>query len=142
VSETAMTVKRIIVIGMGTFFQSACTSDERTNDGTRNPCIPADVAVRAIPDDSVSAADRCRLFILAIGAVGTADSTSGIVPSDTGRITEVLFVPLAHPSPVAGPQRATWHVSLTLADQPYDAEIVIDRKTGQTAVSRVHKADF
>lgn len=112
---------------------------ESGRSDVREPCRQRDIIVRAVPEDSFPQADRCRLVDLAVTSVGKAMPSSGLTPADTSAIRSALLVPVSQTTPEGTLIRATWHVTLSLRDKPYDAEVIIDRTNSQVTVSRIHK---
>lgn len=102
-------------------------------------CIPARVSVVSFPEDSLSEADQCRLFQLAVEAISSAGPETGLTPSDHSAVSSVLFTPVTRVRPDGAVDSRAWHVSLTLQGRPYDAEIIVDRSTGEVTASRMHK---
>jgi hypothetical protein len=112
---------------------------ESGKSDAREPCPRREILVRAVPEDSFPQADRCRLVDLAVTSVGKAMPSSGLVPADTSAISSALLVPVSQTTPEGTLIRATWHVTLSLHDRPYDAEVMIDRTNSHVTVSRIHK---
>jgi hypothetical protein len=136
-------MQALLVTGMSLILGS-CGPGQRVEAGSgssdaREPCLRREIVVRAVPEDSFPQADRCRLVDLAVKSVGKAVSKSGLVPADTSAIRGALLVPVSQTTPEGTLIRATWHVTLSLHDRPYDAEVIIDRASGQVTISRMHK---
>lgn len=138
-----ISLRILCVFGISSFLGS-CTPEERTRTERADAephqtCANREIPVRVVPEDSLLPAERCRLVDLAVASMGNALGTSGVLPSDTSAVESALLVSLSETTPEGTLIRATWHVTLSLEGRPYDAEVIIDRSSGQVTVSRIHK---
>jgi ABC-type Fe3+-hydroxamate transport system substrate-binding protein len=129
----------VVVLALG-----ACRSNEpsaisKAGSASQRSCTPRVVTIRAAPEDSFPLAERCRLVNLAVASVAGAAPNTGLQPADTAAITSALLVPLSQTTPDGTLIRATWHVTLSLENRPYDAEVIVDRSSGQAMATRIHK---
>ena len=113
--------------------------EEASGAVTGELCGPRRIRTHAEPEDSIDPRERCRLVDLAFERLRTATPESGLVPGDTAAVASALVVPLSQAAPDGVPLKSAWHVALSLDGRPYDAEVIIDRGTGEGTAHRVHK---
>ncbi|HST63001.1 MAG TPA: hypothetical protein VLK84_30110 [Longimicrobium sp.] len=130
---------------MSALLPLACGSPEKevaedVADAPREPCGPARIQVTAVPPDSFTVEDRCALVGLAVTMLGSAGEETGLLPSDTAAAMTALLVPMVERDGDTDTViAARWHVSLDLRGRPYNAELMVDRRTGTVRISRMHK---
>lgn len=121
----------------------ACRSDEsapvKQAGSEPQHCTPRVLSIEAVPEDSFSLAERCRLINLAVASVAKAGPGTGLSPADTSAIRSALLVPLSQTDSEGTLIRATWGVALSLEGRPYDAQVIVDRGSGQVTALRTHK---
>jgi hypothetical protein len=132
-----------LVFGASFVLTSCHAGPAKDNNGmadqSRYNCDRRAVEITAIPEDSFPEAERCRLLGIATTSIGQATSSTGVLPGDTAAIREVLIMSLSQTDPEGEIVTSKWHISLRLEGRPYDAEVIIDRLTGSTVLSRIHK---
>jgi hypothetical protein len=114
--------------------------EEDVAEAPREPCGPARIQVTAVPPDSFTTADRCALVGLAMTMLGSAGEETGLLPTDTSAVTTARLVPLSEVNPQADSAIVSrWQVSLELRGRPYNAELLVDRGTGNVRITRTTK---
>ncbi len=88
---------------------------------------------------SLTAKQRCDLVATAIRALSAADSTSGLLPADTGLVDSVFVLPIVIADSVGRQLENYWGVSLSLRGRSYDAEVQLDRDSSSRRLRRIHK---
>lgn len=102
-------------------------------------CVGLSIPIYTIPADSVSSEERCRLAKRAFYALSRAKALSGLSPSDTGDVYQATITPLTQNGLNGALDVPSWHITLALRRHPYDAEVIIYRRSDSVAVSRIHK---
>lgn len=109
------------------------------SQANRYPCGSIRIQIRAVPEDSLAVAERCNLVKIALASLAQAEESSGVDPADTSVIVSALLVPISEETPEGAIVRRTWHITFDLQGRPYDAEVIIDRSSGEAKVTRIHK---
>lgn len=102
-------------------------------------CPELRIPVAVVPVDSVGRAEACDLVARAIEAVRDAVPASGLLPGDASEVARASITPLTAEPAGDMEARPTWHITLSLPARPYDAEVIVDRRTDSLSVTRVHK---
>lgn len=103
------------------------------------PCAQTLPPIADSSSDTLSKDQRCALVGAALRAVASAAPGSGVDPQDTSVISGALLTPLSSADSLGRRLNAYWIVSFAMTGRPYDGEVWIDRKTGESSVHRTHK---
>lgn len=131
-------VGSVLIIGTSVGCAQRWEHPDRSDDaGTR--CVGIAANVVGVPSDSVNGETRCALAARAIRALAVASPASGLLKADTTAISHISITPLIIVRNSSGVDQPTWHITLTLTNEPYDAEVIVNRITDSVAISRIHK---
>lgn len=109
------------------------------SDVSHARCVGIAADVVGAPRDSVDGESRCALAERAIRALADAGPASGLLKADTAEISRISITPLTILGDSAEVDQPTWHITLTLRSESYDAEVIFNRITDSVAIGRIHK---
>jgi len=128
----------VLIIGTSASCRQTLEHPNRSQDA-RTRCIGIAANVVGVPRDSVDGEARCSLAERAIRALADAGPASGLLKADTAEISRISITPLTIVRDSGEVDQPTWHITLTLKNEPYDAEVIFNRITDSVAIGRIHK---
>jgi hypothetical protein len=102
-------------------------------------CSPGLPEPTFLPDDSLTASERCALVSAARAAIGRSRDVHGVAASDTTLIANALVVPMAWADTNDTVLQASWVVSFSIPAHRWDDEVWIDRSNGAISMRHIHK---
>jgi hypothetical protein len=128
----------VLIIGTSASCRQKLEHPNRSDD-TRTRCVGIAANVVSVPRDSVNSEARCALAERAIRALADASPASGLLKADTTEVSRISITPLTIARDSGAADQPTWHITLTLKSEPYDAEVIFNRLTDSVAIGRIHK---